>query len=191
MEGNLLWIKIRFKQHIPAEVIDNVNCTINCFPAINRRSEKVYINGKDKIAALISENNEMFFDLKSIEPEGNMRVLLSSDVSDDKQIENTGLLTLRQDNIGRFNSRNALELIEQMIDVYREEFMAFSKFKNINQDSVEDLNNAIQQITEVIRFAKELKLHKVVDENKKGKGLTWPLQYPEKVSKIIIIFSLS
>jgi len=144
LEGNLLWIKIRFKQHIPAEVLDNVNCTINCFPALNRRSEKVYINGKDKIAGLISEDNEIFFDLKSIEPEGNMRVLLSSNVAGGKQIENTGLLTLRQDNIGRFNSRNALELIEQMIDVYREEFMAFSKFKNINQDSVDDLHNAIR-----------------------------------------------
>lgn len=144
LEGNLLWIKIRFKQHMHAKVLDNVNCTINCFPALNRRSEKIYINGKDKIAPLISEDNEMFFDLKGIEPEGNMRVLLSSSVAENKQIENTGLLTLRQDNIGRFNSRNALELIEQMIDVYREEFMAFSKFKNINQDSVEDLHNAIR-----------------------------------------------
>ncbi len=37
-----------------------------------------------------------------------------------------------------------------------------------------------------IRFAKELKLHKIVEKNKKGEELTWPLQYPEKISKIII-----
>ncbi len=150
LEGNLLWIKIRFMQHIPAEVLDNVNCTTNCFPVLNRRSEKIYINGKDKIAGLISEDNEIFFDLKSIEPEGNMKIEISSSVAGDKEKENTGILTLRQDNIGRFNSRNALELIEQMIDVYREEFNAFSKFKNINQDSVEELNNAIRPFENVL-----------------------------------------
>ena len=150
IEGNLLWIKIRFMQHMPAEVLHNVKCTINCFPVVNRRSEKIYISGKDKIAGLISEDNEIFFDLKSIDPEGNMKISLSSNVTEDEEKENIGLLTLRQDNIGRFNSRNALELIEQMIDVYREEFMAFSKFKNINQDSVEELHNAIRPFENVL-----------------------------------------
>lgn len=148
IEGNLLWIKIRFLQHVPFEVFQNVNCTMNCFPVINRRSEKIYITGKDKIAALISEDNEMFFDLKSIDAEGNMKIFLSGNVTDDK--EEAGLLTLRQDNIGRYNSRNALELIQQMIDVYRDEFIAFSKFKNINQDSVEDLHNAIRPFENVL-----------------------------------------
>jgi len=37
-----------------------------------------------------------------------------------------------------------------------------------------------------IRYAKEMKLKKVVEENDKGQLLTWPLQYPEKVSKIIV-----
>lgn len=148
LEGNLLWIKIRFMQHVPAEVLQNVNCTINCFPVLNRRSEKIFVNGKDKIAGLISEDNEIFFDLKRIDPEGNMKIILSSQDTGDR--ENTGIITLRQDNIGRFNSRNALELIEQMIEVYREEFLAFSKFKNINQDSVEDLHNAIRPFENVL-----------------------------------------
>lgn len=150
IEGNLLWIKIGFKQHLAAEILKQVKCTINCFPAVNRRSEKIYVNGKDKIAGLISEDNEVFFDLKKIEPEGNMKILLSSNVTENREKENTGIITLRQDNIGRFNSRNALELIEQMIDAYREEFMAFSKFKNINQDSVEDLHKAIRPFENVL-----------------------------------------
>ncbi len=37
-----------------------------------------------------------------------------------------------------------------------------------------------------IRFANELKLKKVIENNKKGQLLTWPLQYPENISKIII-----
>ncbi|MFC1599522.1 N-acetylmuramoyl-L-alanine amidase [Patescibacteria group bacterium] len=37
-----------------------------------------------------------------------------------------------------------------------------------------------------IRYAKEMKLKKVVETNEKGQLLTWPLQYPEEVSKVII-----
>ncbi|MBD3156973.1 hypothetical protein GF369_04055 [Candidatus Peregrinibacteria bacterium] len=37
-----------------------------------------------------------------------------------------------------------------------------------------------------IRYADELKLKKVITHNKNGEKLTWPLQYPEQVSKIFI-----
>jgi len=60
IDSNLLWIKLKFEQHIPFEILHKVNCTINCFPVINRRAEKIYINGKDKIASLISEVSRLF-----------------------------------------------------------------------------------------------------------------------------------
>lgn len=37
-----------------------------------------------------------------------------------------------------------------------------------------------------VRYAQELKLRKIVSNNQNGDPLTWPLQYPEKVSKIFI-----
>jgi len=37
-----------------------------------------------------------------------------------------------------------------------------------------------------VRYAAELKLKKIVEKNLKGEELTWPLQYPEKVTKIVI-----
>ncbi|MCD6109865.1 N-acetylmuramoyl-L-alanine amidase [bacterium] len=36
------------------------------------------------------------------------------------------------------------------------------------------------------KYAKELKLKKIISRNKDGEKLTWPLEYPEKVSKIFI-----
>ncbi|MCD4696033.1 MAG: hypothetical protein K8S16_07305 [Bacteroidales bacterium] len=148
IESNILWIKINFSQYVPSKILGNIDCSINCFPVINRRAEKVFITGKDKIRGLVSEDNEMFFDLKNFSSDGNLKIFLDSNKV--VQEEGTALLALRQDNIGRFNSRNALELIQQMIDSYREEFQAFSKFKNINQDSVEDLSNAIRPFEDVL-----------------------------------------
>jgi len=37
-----------------------------------------------------------------------------------------------------------------------------------------------------LRYGPELKLFKIVQKNDKGEYLTWPIQYPEKVTKIII-----
>jgi len=148
IEGKLLWVKISFVHHIPFEILEKVKCSINCFPVINRREEKVYISGNEKIKGLVSEEHEMYFDLKNISAEENMKVILERNKSDEE--EGKAVLTLRQDNLGRFNSRNAYETIQQLINVYREEVTAFSRFKSINQDAIDNLNNAIRPYENVI-----------------------------------------
>lgn len=148
LEGNIIWIKINFSQYLPAEIFQKIDCAINCFPVINRRKEKVYITGKEKIKGLVSEENEVFFDLKQLTADGDLTVSL--DRNNAAFDENKALLALRHDNIGRFNSRNALELIQQMVDSYREEFQAFSNFKSIDQDAVEGLSHAIRPFENVL-----------------------------------------
>ncbi len=156
IEGNLVWIRIAFTQHIPHEVLRKVNCSINCFPVINRRAEKVNVTAKNRIVGLKSEKNEMYLDLKKIRTDNNLNVIL--DENKKVATEKTAVLTLRKDNIGRFNSRNALELIQQMIDVYREEFLSFSKFKNINQDAIENLKNAILPFESLLDDSQDIPL---------------------------------
>ncbi|MCD4666026.1 MAG: hypothetical protein K8R68_12205 [Bacteroidales bacterium] len=148
IEGKLLWVKISFVHHIPSEILDKVKCSINCFPVINRREEKVYISGNEKIKGITSEEHEMYFDLKHVSAEENMEVILERNKPGNA--EGKAILTLRQDNLGRFNSRNAFETIQQLIDVYREEFTAFSRFKSISQDAIDNLNNAIRPFENVI-----------------------------------------
>ena len=89
----------------------------------NRREEKIYISGNDKIKGLASEEHDIYFDLKNISAEENMEVILERDKQGGE--EGKAVLTLRHDNIGRFNSRNAFETIQQLIDVYREENVDF------------------------------------------------------------------
>ena len=141
MEGNLLWIHISFAQHIPFDILRKVNCSINCFPVINRRSEKVIITSKEKIVGLKAEKHEMYLGLKKIKTGDDITIVM--DEARKNLSEKTIELELRKDNLGRFNSSNALEIIRQMVAVYREEFISFATFRNINQDSVENLRNAI------------------------------------------------
>ncbi|MEZ5198062.1 MAG: hypothetical protein R2764_17235 [Bacteroidales bacterium] len=105
IKGNLLWIRIDFSHHVSTQILEKLNCTINCFPILNRRVEKVVITGKDKIVAMDSEDYEMFFDLKSIKADENLKVVLAKNHHIHE--EGMAVLTLRQDNIGRASSRNA------------------------------------------------------------------------------------
>lgn len=148
IEGNLIWIKIDFSHHVSNQILEKLNCSINCFPVINRRVEKVVITGKDKIIGMDSEAYEMFFDLKNIQSDEQLKVVLTK--NHHAYEEGKAMLTLRQDNIGRASSRNALEIIQQLINTYREEFSAFSKFKEINQDAIENLGNALRPFENTI-----------------------------------------
>ncbi|RLD49869.1 MAG: hypothetical protein DRJ05_20400 [Bacteroidetes bacterium] len=153
MEDKLLWIKINFAHYVPSEILDEVNCSINCFPVINRREEKVFITGNEKIKGMEAEEHEIYFDLKNISAEENMEVVLERKKSVNE--ERKAVLTLRQDNIGRFNSKNAYEAIHQLIDVYREEHAAFSGIKSINHEAIDSLNDAIRPFENVIYETKK------------------------------------
>ncbi len=148
IEGNILWIKITLPQYIETDILQKINCNINCFPIVNRRVDRVYITGKEKIKGLVSEEHEVFFDLKNYTSDAKLKIVTEGN----KSIidEGEAQLSIRHDNIGRFNSRNAVEQIKQMIDTYREEFQAFSRFKSINQDAVEDIGSAILPFENVL-----------------------------------------
>ncbi len=148
IEDKVLWIRINFAHYIPSEILDVVNCSINCFPVINRREEKVFITGNERIKGMEAEEHEIYFDLKNISAEDNMEVVLERDKP--VNAEGKAVLTLRQDNIGRFNSKNAFEAINQLIDVYREEHAAFSGIKSINHEAIDNLNDAIRPFENVI-----------------------------------------
>ena len=129
-------------QHLPKEILDRVKCATNCIAVINRREERTVITGRERIKELEAEEHELFFDLKNVYCEDSMEVVFEKQKAAD--MEGKGLLTLRHDNIGRFNERNALETIQQLSDVFHEEYAAFSKIKGIDHEQVDGLNKAVR-----------------------------------------------
>jgi hypothetical protein len=142
MDSKLLWVKVNFLHHIPNDILDHIKCSINCFPVINRRKEKSVIKGSDRIKELRTEAHEVFFDLKSITCDEDMEIILGDKATEN--MEGKALLTLRKDNIGRLNSTNAVDKVQQLIEAYRNEYAAFSKIKGIDHDSIDKLHEAIR-----------------------------------------------
>lgn len=142
LTGKLLWIRVNFHPHIPAGLTDKVRCSINCFPVINRRMEKFFITGYERIRELAMKPHEVFFDLHEVTAEEELEVVVGAELPLD--MEGKVALTLRKDNIGRFNEANAVEKIHQMVDAYRGEYAAFSRIKGLDHDHVTRLVEAVR-----------------------------------------------
>jgi hypothetical protein len=142
IDSKMLWVKVNFLHHVSNEILDHIKCSINCFPVINRRKEKSVIKGSDRIKELRTEAHEVFFDLKSITCDEDIEIILGDKAYEN--MEGKALLTLRKDNIGRMNTTNAVDKVQQLIEAYRNEYAAFSKIKGIDHDSIDKLHEAIR-----------------------------------------------
>jgi|TARA_B100001971_G_C18227554_1_gene561590 cupin superfamily acireductone dioxygenase involved in methionine salvage len=142
IDSKLVWIKVSFPQYIAQQLLDHVVCTVNCFPVINRKTEKIVITGYERIKELWAEPHEVFFDLKNIICDEELEIILGD--SEPKNMEGKALLTLRKDNIGRMDRNNAVDMITRTINAYKSEYAAFSKIKSIEPGDVEKLYDAIR-----------------------------------------------
>lgn len=124
VEGNLLWIKVKFPQVIPPEVFDDLFCSINCFPVFNRhlneftQSSREYVN----IIPLISD--EIFFDMRKV-TSSDGKIFSIKTFSGINEVKN-GTYIIRHGGVGRFDSRNAAEIISYLLELLRDESAAFS-----------------------------------------------------------------
>ncbi|MCD4732564.1 MAG: hypothetical protein K8R74_18335 [Bacteroidales bacterium] len=148
IDSKLLWVKVNFAHHIPHGILDHIKCNINCFPVINRRKEKIVITGYERIKELRAGPHEAFYDLKDISCEEKLEIILGDKMPEN--LEDKALLTLRKDNIGRMDTTNAVDKIQQMIEAYQNEFAAFSKIKDIDHDDIDRLFEAVRPFENAI-----------------------------------------
>ncbi len=117
------WVRIEFQQPLPNDMIENIFCSINCFPVINRKLNEFTYSTKEVVNVIPLKTDSSFFDMQSV---SNSKGLTYSgkSFSGIREIE-TGSYILRQ-GIGRFDSRNATEILNYMIELLRDESAAFT-----------------------------------------------------------------
>ena len=156
LEKGLVWIRVQFPQVLASEVIDDLICSINCFPVFNRRlveftqSSRQYIN----IIPLITE--DIFFDMKQVT--GNSgQPFISNRFSGINQIEQ-GSYILRNGGVGRFDSRNAAEIISYLLELLRDESAAFSILgADMIASDLRELNQTITRLEHRLKSSNVIK----------------------------------
>ena len=118
------WIKLEFQQPIPEEILENIFCSLNCFPVINRKLNEFTYSARELISIIPLVTENAFFDIGTVSNSRGITYVLKS-FSRVREMER-GSYILRQGGVGRFDSRNAVEILNYMIELLRDENAAFA-----------------------------------------------------------------
>ena len=140
-----VWIRLEFLQPLPVEVIENIFCSLNCFPVINRQLNKFTYSAKDQITIIPLKADNAFFDMQSVSNSGGRKYSMKS-FSRIKEMER-GAYILRQGGVGRFDSRNATEILNYLLELLRDENAAFAILgADMVSSTLREMNQIIARI---------------------------------------------
>ncbi len=141
----LRWIKIVFPENITGAMLEEVSVFANAFPVVNRRLHEMSYRLQEmmNVIPLLSEENQ-FFDIDAITDDNGRQI----HIREQEEIEKTGLsIVMRNGGAGRFDERDAQMVIENLVQLLRDESAAFS---NIGKDLVaQEVKNLQQSITKI------------------------------------------
>ncbi|MEN2412731.1 hypothetical protein [Flavobacterium mesophilum] len=155
-ENKLIWLKLVFPESLVPEIIDNVSFTVNCFPVINKKrhsAEKTFGTFLSYFA-LDTENN-IYLDLESVIDPLNIHY----EIKEFKDgILEEGNAVLRTGGVSRFDSRSASELLQNVLDVLKDESSSFSglgkDFTNSSLVQINQLLASLEQQAKESNFSK-------------------------------------
>lgn len=132
----LLWLTFEFPPQFSAEILDNFTFVLNAFPVYNRGWKKTEysldIMGNN--IPLITEESEHFLYVDEVQDgDGRKYTEIPFTPSD---ILKKGLYTVRKGGMERFNNRNAVDMISNVLELTRDEVAAFSL---LNRDNVKGM----------------------------------------------------
>ncbi len=142
---NLFWIEVQFTQPIPPEILEDVFCSLNCFPVLNRKKNEFTQTSRDNINIIPLETEDSFFDMKKVSNSSGKLYTMKS-FSSLEDIEK-GSYLLRQGGISRFDSRNAREMLNYLLELLRDESAAFSVLgTDMISSNLRELNQTIARL---------------------------------------------
>ncbi len=119
----LHWICIRFPQNIHGAILEQVLVHINCFPVINARLMEMNTRLRQFSHIVPLQTDDMFLDLYAVNDADGRALHLRN------QTHHPGgdtSVQLRFGGVGRFDARDAIRVLENVMDLVRDESVAFS-----------------------------------------------------------------
>lgn len=123
----LRWIKIRFPEILSGTLLKDLVCMTNCFPVINRQLHEVNYRMQDIINVVPLHTEDLFLDLEKVHTDDNQP--LSSNMERFTEGQSPVML-MRQGGIGRFDERDAVDIIDYLLQLLRDESAAFAIMDN-------------------------------------------------------------
>ena len=146
----MVWIQIKFPTTVSTEAIDGVFCSINSFPVINRKLNKITYKLQQNLNIVPLEAEGSFLSVKEIvNTNGNGIKLIPFGNPYDLQPET---YTLRY-GVNRFNERNSYETLVNLLDLIREESSFFSSLgEDFLAQHVRELNQILARMESKVKI---------------------------------------
>jgi hypothetical protein len=132
----LLWIKIAYPSVLTNKIVQDINVSMNCFPVINRQLIELTYRLQDKLNIIPLASDDTYLDL--------VKIYSAAQMEYQPMQSGTGNYTVRQGSVGRFDTRNATELLSYVMYLLRDESEAFSAM------GADMLQNNVKQLVQLI-----------------------------------------
>ncbi len=155
--GNtIIWVKMVFPESLIPQIIDNVSFTANCFPVINKKRHLITkALGEALSYVALETGNDIYLDVDTVMDGFNNQYEIKN--FKDGVIDE-GNAVLRTGGVSRFDSRSASELLQNVLDLLKDESSSFAglgkDFMNSSLVEINQLLASVQQQAKESSFAK-------------------------------------
>lgn len=138
----IIWIKMIFPESLIPQIIDNISFTANCFPVINKKSHSISKSLDNFLSYVALETGDnIYLDIESVIDPFNSHYEIKE--FKDGVVEE-GNAVLRAGGVSRFDSRTAAELLQNVLDLLKDETSSFS---GLGKDF---MNSSLVQISQLL-----------------------------------------
>lgn len=141
-----IWLRVEFPDSADIGYLDRLVVATNCFPVLNRRLHKMthWLSAQTNIIPL--ETEQHFLDVKAVhntEDEAFLPVPFNPEVP---QLS-PQTYSLRWGGTGRYDSRNAADLLAYLLELLRDESAAFKALGyDVLETDIDELNRILNRI---------------------------------------------
>jgi hypothetical protein len=151
MKEELVWLRFQFPDSLPPESLNTVFGALNAFPVMNRRLQRLTYKLQQHLNIVPLHTDEAFLTVRDIRNAGNVpykSTPLSS--AQDMELET---FTLRYQGVHRFDARDTAELLNYVLDMLRDESVAFAALgEDFLASMIRELNQNIARLEQQINM---------------------------------------
>ncbi|WP_343588818.1 type VI secretion system baseplate subunit TssF [Flavobacterium sp.] len=154
----IIWIKLVFPESLVPQIIENVSFTANCFPVMNKKRHSLGIGlglGNFLSYVALETGNNIYLDIESvIDPLNN-----HYEIKEFKEgVVEEGNAVLRIGGVSRFDSRTASELLQNLLDLLKDETSSFSGLgKDFMTSSLSQISQLLASVEQQAKESSFLK----------------------------------
>jgi hypothetical protein len=151
----LCWIKIKFPEYCPSEILTNILCAINCFPALNRKIHKINYKTQQTLNVIALESTDSFLTVKEVRNDSN-RVYKGIPLAGLNEVE-VATYTIRSA-INRLDQRQAQEILNYLVELLQDESASFAAMgEDFLNSQIIELNQNIARLDQRLKKQTENK----------------------------------